>query len=251
MCQNGKRGLRLCLPIKGGGAKAPEGLLNKKKSAFTLAEVLITLGIIGIVAAMTLPGIIANHRKAVLKTQFDKAHSVLRQVVERMIYDAGGDLYGMYYDDNDQKGEELREAFFSYFKDTKNEDILTEIKPYYTSARNSKTSIHNCPAGCCTEPGKKAYIVVDGIMYLACARDDSINFAFDINGNNKGPNKWGVDLFDFDLGSDNKLTVSTYSCNTQNCNTYFGTTSTNNVNDGIGCTDCAVKDPDYFKKIDY
>ena len=66
MCQNGKRGLRLCLPIKGGGAKAPEGLLNKKKSAFTLAEVLITLCIIGIVAAMTLPALIQNYQKNIL-----------------------------------------------------------------------------------------------------------------------------------------------------------------------------------------
>ena len=38
--------------------------------AFTLAEVLITLGIIGVVAAMTMPALIANHRQAVLKTQF-------------------------------------------------------------------------------------------------------------------------------------------------------------------------------------
>ena len=36
---------------------------NKKKTAFTLAEVLITLGIIGIVAAMTLPTLIASYNK--------------------------------------------------------------------------------------------------------------------------------------------------------------------------------------------
>ena len=34
-----------------------------KKCAFTLAEVLITLGIIGVVAAMTIPSITANYRK--------------------------------------------------------------------------------------------------------------------------------------------------------------------------------------------
>lgn len=34
-----------------------------KMSAFTLAEVLITLGIIGIVAAMTIPTLITNHQK--------------------------------------------------------------------------------------------------------------------------------------------------------------------------------------------
>ena len=45
---------------KGGGTDVPEGFslhsANNRKAAFTLAEVLITLGIIGIVAAMTLPG---------------------------------------------------------------------------------------------------------------------------------------------------------------------------------------------------
>lgn len=36
-------------------------MVNKK--AFTLAEVLITLGIIGIVAALTMPSLIANYKK--------------------------------------------------------------------------------------------------------------------------------------------------------------------------------------------
>src|SRR5699024_8953629 len=137
----------------------------------------------GIVAAMTMPTIIQNHKKAVLKTRFDKAHSILRQVVERFKYDSGGDLYGLYYSPNDANGEQLRLAFFSYFKGTKNKDILTEIKPYYTSAKNSTQSIHACPASCCISAAINAYIVADGIMFLACARDNSINFVFDINGN--------------------------------------------------------------------
>lgn len=36
------------------------------KKAFTLAEVLITLGIIGIVAAITIPNLIANYQKMLL-----------------------------------------------------------------------------------------------------------------------------------------------------------------------------------------
>ena len=39
----------------------------EKKQAFTLAETLITLGIIGIVAAMTMPALIANYQKKVLE----------------------------------------------------------------------------------------------------------------------------------------------------------------------------------------
>ena len=40
-----------------------------KTKAFTLAEVLITLGIIGVVAALTLPNLVANYKKQVLVTQ--------------------------------------------------------------------------------------------------------------------------------------------------------------------------------------
>lgn len=47
------------------------------KYAFTLAEVLITLGIIGIVAAMTLPTLVQNHKNAELQTGLKKAYSVL------------------------------------------------------------------------------------------------------------------------------------------------------------------------------
>ncbi len=40
-----------------------------KIQAFTLAEVLITLGIIGIVAAMTIPNIINGYNKKVVETR--------------------------------------------------------------------------------------------------------------------------------------------------------------------------------------
>ena len=43
------------------------------KPAFTLAEVLITLGIIGVVAAMTIPTLISNTNGAQFKTGFKKA----------------------------------------------------------------------------------------------------------------------------------------------------------------------------------
>lgn len=60
------------MDLRGGGQ--PRNLSVK---GFTLAEVLITLGIIGIVAAMTLPTLVANHRKKVLQTQFLKTYSDL------------------------------------------------------------------------------------------------------------------------------------------------------------------------------
>ena len=53
----------------------------KRSSAFTLAEVLITLAIIGVVAAMTIPSVIVRTNQQEFKTGFRKAVSVLNQAV--------------------------------------------------------------------------------------------------------------------------------------------------------------------------
>ena len=50
-----------------------------KRFGFTLAEVLITLGIIGVVAAMTIPTLIANTNGAKFRSQFKKTLSTLNQ----------------------------------------------------------------------------------------------------------------------------------------------------------------------------
>ncbi len=57
------------------------------KAAFTLAEVLITLGIIGIVAAMTLPTLMNNVQDKVLESQRQKAASVLANGYKKMLAD--------------------------------------------------------------------------------------------------------------------------------------------------------------------
>ena len=54
---------------------------NGVKGAFTLAEVLITLGIIGVVAAMTMPTLINSTQGAQYKTAYKKALSVMSQAV--------------------------------------------------------------------------------------------------------------------------------------------------------------------------
>lgn len=55
---------------------------NNKRFAFTLAEVLITLGIIGVVVAMTLPTLIQNYRKQQTVTQLKSTYSILSQAFE-------------------------------------------------------------------------------------------------------------------------------------------------------------------------
>lgn len=49
--------------------------------AFTLAEVLITIGIIGIIAALTLPAVVSNYRKQVAESRLKKFYTTFNQAV--------------------------------------------------------------------------------------------------------------------------------------------------------------------------
>lgn len=66
-----------------------DSLPAKVKIGFTLAETLITLGIIGIVAALTIPNLITNYQKHVTVTKLQKAISVLNQAYKMSFDDVG------------------------------------------------------------------------------------------------------------------------------------------------------------------
>lgn len=59
------------------------------KVAFTLAEVLITLGIIGIVAALTMPMLIQNYNKKITEVRLKKFYSIMNQAIDRLKVDYG------------------------------------------------------------------------------------------------------------------------------------------------------------------
>ena len=61
--------------------------MNKK--AFTLAEVLITLGIIGVVAALTMPVLIANYKNKVFITKTKKVYSNIQNAIIMAQQDSG------------------------------------------------------------------------------------------------------------------------------------------------------------------
>lgn len=60
-----------------------------KRLAFTLAEVLITLGIIGIVAEMTIPSIYSNYQKQLVSARVQKFYSMMYQAIRRSEIDNG------------------------------------------------------------------------------------------------------------------------------------------------------------------
>ena len=66
--------------------------------AFTLAEVLITLGIIGVVAAMTLPSLIQEQTNEALEVALRKNYSAIEQAVQKFSYDLGEPVKGGDFD---------------------------------------------------------------------------------------------------------------------------------------------------------
>ena len=66
---------------------------DNMKKAFTLAEVLITLGIIGIVAAMTLPTLIQDYKKKVVETRLAHFYTVINQAIRLSEVENGDKAY--------------------------------------------------------------------------------------------------------------------------------------------------------------
>ena len=66
------------------------------KKAFTLAEVLIVLGIVGIVAAITIPSLINAYNRKMLETRFKKTDAVITQAIKMASEELGVDSFEVY-----------------------------------------------------------------------------------------------------------------------------------------------------------
>jgi len=85
-----------------------------KKAAFTLAEVLITIGVIGIVAAITIPNLITKYQEKVTITKLQQTYSILSQGFRRMIAENGTvDTWG---EDSESKKTRINELFPQYIQ---------------------------------------------------------------------------------------------------------------------------------------
>ncbi|NLF84186.1 MAG: type II secretion system protein [Candidatus Gastranaerophilales bacterium] len=86
---------------------------GKSKKGFTLAEVLITLSIIGVVAALTIPTLTKKFEKAEWITRYKQTYSILNQVTKLVAIDYGGALVGAW---DQSSGEEMYNAYLPHLK---------------------------------------------------------------------------------------------------------------------------------------
>lgn len=164
-----------------------------KKIAFTLAEVLITLGIIGIVAEMTIPTLMNNVQDLQFKSAAKEAYSKANQAFTLMksdgTYTSGQASY--YNASNDFKNN-----FMAKFKIVKDCGNLDECVAWDKSGVVYKTLNGDIvPHQSHFRYGQ--FTTVDGMFW---AIDDSASYILitvDVNGYQKTPNQFGRDAYMF------------------------------------------------------
>lgn len=191
-----------------------------KLNAFTLAEVLITLGIIGVVAAMTIPTLINNYQNQVYVTIFKKGYKQLSQAMAQVIGDYNcsdivctglssngfGAALAKSFKLSEECGPGLNECFSGGY-------VPSGWTFYYDGSNRTTAS------GPFT--GSYKFVTADGIAfainyYGACSDNSAAAtgsmsqhcgwIAIDTNGL-KGPNSFGRDLWEFWIGNGKGITV--------------------------------------------
>jgi len=70
-------------------ARRPFSIFGHRQSAFTLAEILITLAVIGIVAALTIPALVSKYTEKATVTKVKKTYSLLQNAFQLAIIENG------------------------------------------------------------------------------------------------------------------------------------------------------------------
>lgn len=240
--------------------------MKKFNKAFTLAEVLVTIGVLGVVAALTMPTLIANQKEAALKAQFKKAYSLFANAVFQAQSEMGYPAYCSYWQDGKRACSTACTKKNSY-----NECISwtcadgTPLPSRYNGPRENcdkfeeqlftktlkvvKFCQNNALAnGCIDETYKgtdevkleqnpdyeygfnpnadfgsnniknkySAWVLANGMVIIKYGtyKANYPIYTIDINGHKK-PNKWGYDIFTFQLQGTNdgitKVAPTTYA----------------------------------------
>lgn len=162
-------------------------------SGFTLAEALITLGIIGIVAALTIPQLMTNYKKKETANAVKKAYSEFSQVLKLAEVNNGEMAYWDYPADSsiEENQKFIENYIIKYYKGVTR--LENGKNPDGWNGVISKTAIN--------------FVSANGTIFSmkATGNDKRLVLLIDTNGF-KRPNKMGTDMFYFEVyGKNGKL----------------------------------------------
>lgn len=164
------------------------------KRGFTLAEVLVTLGVVGIVAAMTLPSLVNKYQSKVLETGLKKSYANLQNAYIMTKANLGvsnlREAYTTVY--NNDGVLPYKDEFEKEFKRNIKTVKKVKVYPFRTYSGRYVTSIsHN------SDLPQALNILPDGSSIGNILHAGRIEFWVDTNGPSKGPNRYGFDMFYF------------------------------------------------------
>lgn len=214
--------------------------LNKKQ-AFTLAEVLITLAIIGVIAALTIPTVVRNYQKHQTVVRLKKTYSALANTTNLAIAQ-NGPITGWEVENN--KSDEFADKY---------------LIPYLKVSKRCYSTESGCPSGYTRLDGAPGtylnsnakFFLADGAFIVVAAfvktQDDYLMGArviIDTNGDKK-PNIMGRDVFFFTYylnGSENLRGKFIPYGNQQSKRESIKTSNCSKDNDGYGCAALIMRD---------
>lgn len=236
------------------------------KSAFTLAEVLITLGIIGIVSALTLPSIINHFKVKQLESAFKTADALIQQAIQKSVNEIGYDSINDFnrasswdnapFEEVKQLVPDLNEAYLKQFK------IIKKLDPKINELYYKNAMCHNMFGktlssynGCYYSTGTP-YIISNGMLVSTFTATKTganhpvlVETMFDTNGPFKGPNRIGYDIFTYKshewLTMCNPTIQNSY--NTSHCY-YYAHRNLNPIDSSKPYWDILYKPLSYWKK---
>lgn len=185
-----------------------------KKTAFTLAEVLITLGIVGVVAAITIPTLSNNIRDQQFKAMFKKRFAEVSQASMNLATENGGTLRNLAIA-NWTNTFNIRVAPYIQYQKTCNSGIVGNCWHSTNAvlrldgqpgAYSHDFFVHDADNG--------GMILMDGAYFTTSYRDitctayangNDCGYGYiDVNGAN-GPNQQGKDVYGFHIRYDGVL----------------------------------------------
>lgn len=211
------------------------------KFAFTLAEVLVTLGIIGVVSAMTVPTLMQNHQRKTFVTQLQQVYNLFSQAFSQYITDKNAlNLHeaGL------TSVAEVKNFINNYFKVTKSCSAFTDCftsEKYHNLNGNELTNTSYWPS-----TNAPCFVLANGAsicMEHSKHHTSYGHITIDVNGA-QGPNIAGRDLYFVSYYNDGSIDEDGIppSCKLSGTGCGSGKTAAKDVRTAIGATCKTRKD---------
>lgn len=222
--------------------------MTRKFFGFTLGEILIALGVIGVVASLTLPQIINDKKASEAQAQFTTAYAEISKAINEMEVDNVPIEPANY-----TKNRSFYPVFKQYFKVVVDKGYSTDGKTYkYFKNKNINDEDMK-------RFGDGHFVINNGMdifIYNSKNSKSGLVVWVDINGNNKLPNTLGYDLFGFELMRGGQFmplgstgtTDSTWAADPKKSCKYDAD-KPEDRGSGATCSLYAVSNSDYFKTL--